>query len=184
MIALQHVIPASFGYLSYLLNRPNQPLNEVVIKVNHSALVIAWMAINQSVSAETATTSVCPNITSTQLSSDEASKRPRPSRLWFGEDLAKLTLLRGPIDLEVRVADKVLLKNPPPDLVTRHGHTKDPLGIVEVANFVVIETRTMCDLIWQDGRRERVRSSELTPYVNPDEYDCWFVTVYLSASID
>ena len=86
-----------------------------------------------------------------------------------------MTVLRGPIDREVRVGEKIELNNIPPKFVTIHSDVVDPLRHIEARTFLVEETRTMCDVIWQDGRREIISSKELIPYTSPDEYDHWSV---------
>lgn len=55
----------------------------------------------------------------------------------------------------------------------RHGKEEDPAGVVHVQTFAVAETETMVDVLWQDGVRDTIKSTDLIPYLNPDEYDCW-----------
>lgn len=47
--------------------------------------------------------------------------------------------------------------------------------MLEVRTFVVQETRTTIAVLWQDGTRETLNATETIPYLNPDEYDCWYV---------
>ena len=100
-------------------------------------------------------------------------KRTRPQRFWYGADLSGLTLLRGLSDSVVHLGDKVTLKDYPADMVTKHG--RDLQGCLEVDTFMVVKTRTTVRVIWQDSSEETLRSTELVPYLNPDEYDCWYV---------
>lgn len=108
-----------------------------------------------------------------QLNAEEASKRQRPRQFWSGSDISKLILVRGASDYLVRVGDKLSLHNPPEDVLTKHGRTGEKTGTIVVNTFVVWETETIVSLLWQDGSKEIVRSTELIPYLNPDEYDCW-----------
>lgn len=65
------------------------------------------------------------------------------------------------------------LKSVPESSLTTHGREGARAGTMKVETFVVCETETFVDLLWQDGSKERVRSTDLMPYLNPDEYDCW-----------
>lgn len=82
-------------------------------------------------------------------------------------------LLRGINDQIPRVGDRLTLKEVPESCITTHGRTDKGEDIVKVETFVVCETQTTVYLVWQDGSKEKVRSTELIPYLNPDEYDCW-----------
>lgn len=73
----------------------------------------------------------------------------------------------------MRVGDKVLLKDTTGLPRTTHGQEGDPAGVVVVQTFIVKETCTTVTVLWQDGTEEVLRSTELIPYLNPDEYDCW-----------
>lgn len=46
---------------------------------------------------------------------------------------------------------------------------------VVIRTLCVQETRTAVTVLWQDGCREILSSTELIPYLNVDEYDCWYV---------
>lgn len=85
--------------------------------------------------------------------------------------MSRLTLLRSLSDLEMRVGDRVTFKDESTVPGTTHG-LEDGTRVV-VKTFTVTETRTFVDVLWQDGTKETVRSTELIPYLNPDEYDCW-----------
>ncbi|EJD03783.1 uncharacterized protein FOMMEDRAFT_139931 [Fomitiporia mediterranea MF3/22] len=141
--------------LSYFMGDFRPSSNDLVVSVKHSVYVVAWMAINQ------------------MLSPEEASKRKRPQKFWSGTEISELTLLRGINDQLPRVGDRITLKSVLDSMVTTHGQAGQKAGVVHVDTFVVSETQTMVDLLWQDGRTETVRSTELVPYLNPDEYDCW-----------
>ncbi|KAJ2927209.1 hypothetical protein H1R20_g9885, partial [Candolleomyces eurysporus] len=73
----------------------------------------------------------------------------------------------------MRVGDRVYLKDTSSAPLTQHGNEGDPAGIMQVHTYKVIETVSMFDVLWQDGVREKVRSIDVVPYMNPDEYDCW-----------
>ncbi|KAJ2919249.1 hypothetical protein MD484_g1157, partial [Candolleomyces efflorescens] len=83
------------------------------------------------------------------------------------------TIVRGRSDVEMRVGDRVYLKDISGEPVTQHGNESDPAGIMQVQAYKVVETVSMFDVLWQDGVREKVRSIDVVPYMNPDEYDCW-----------
>ncbi|EPQ60517.1 hypothetical protein GLOTRDRAFT_135189 [Gloeophyllum trabeum ATCC 11539] len=131
-----------------------QPSNEdTVVDLKHTVLAVTWLAVNQS------------------LDPAEIQNSQRPQRFWYGADLSRLTLVRSHIDQMVRVGDRLNLR-PAPGLdlpVTRHGG--DPP--VEVRAFVVSDTDTTVTVLWQDGTLEKFKSTELIPYLNADEYDCW-----------
>ncbi|THH08339.1 hypothetical protein EW145_g2772 [Phellinidium pouzarii] len=150
------IIPTRDGIqsiLSYFMGEPSA--DDIVVSVKHTVYVIAWMAIKQ------------------MLTSEEAAARQRPQRLWFGSDISQLTLLRGVNDQLPRVGDRLLLKEAPESVLTIHGRAGLGVGAVKVETFAIYETQTTVELLWQDGSREKVRSTELIPYLNPDEYDCW-----------
>ena len=108
-----------------------------------------------------------------KLDPAEAEKKTRPERFWTVLDFHKLTLIRGKSDVEMRVGDRVALKDPTGQPVTAHGSEDEDVGIVHLQTYEVIETVTMLDVLWQEGVKETLRSTELIPYVSPDEYDCW-----------
>ena len=39
--------------------------------------------------------------------------------------------------------------------------------------YVVQETKSSVEVLWQDGTRETLDACNTVPYLNPDEYDCW-----------
>ena len=65
------------------------------------------------------------------------------------------------------------LKEPSEKLLTRHGRDSDRTSAVVVDTFWVWKTETVVHVLWQDGKRECLKSTDLIPYLNPDEYDCW-----------
>ena len=99
--------------------------------------------------------------------------RQRPERFWSRKDISNLTLLRGVNDQLPRVGDRLLLETPPENVFTTHGPSGQGMNATRVETFVICETETVLDLLWQDCSRERVRSTDVIPYMNPDEYDCW-----------
>ena len=56
---------------------------------------------------------------------------------------------------------------------TIHGQEGELAGTIVVSALTVQETRSTVNVLWQDGTQETLRSTELIPYMNPDEYDCW-----------
>jgi ubiquitin-conjugating enzyme E2 O len=142
------------------------------VDVKHSVLAISWLAINQSVSL-CVLIFTCHVHKSVQLLAEVAQSISRPERFWSGVDLAKLKLVRSRAEWMMRVGDKVILKDAASLPSTRHGKEGEPYGIIEVRVYVVRETRTTVDVLWQDGSTETMLTTKLIPYLNPDEYDCW-----------
>ncbi|KNZ75661.1 putative ubiquitin-conjugating enzyme E2 23 [Termitomyces sp. J132] len=127
---------------------------DTVIDVEHTVYAIAWLAVSQMIDSATAET------------------KTRPQKFWSGKDIGKLTLIRGRSDLEMRVGDRVRPRNNTGTPFTRHRRD-DANALFEVHLFIVTETETTLDVLWQDGTKESVRSTEVIPYLNPDEYDSW-----------
>lgn len=75
----------------------------------------------------------------------------------------------------MRVGFKVFLTDTTNIPVTTHGQEGEPAGSVIVSALTVKETRTSVNVLWQDGTQETLSSTDLIPYLNPDEYDCWLV---------
>lgn len=140
--------------------------------VKHSVLAISWLAINQSVSLFFLTFARHVH-NSVQLPAEAAQNVSRPERFWSGEKLAKLKLVRSRAEWMMRVGDKVILKDAASLPSTRHGKEGEPYGVIEVRVYVVRETQTTVDVLWQDGSTETMPTTKLIPYLNPDEYDCW-----------
>ncbi|KAL5535685.1 hypothetical protein ACEPAF_3779 [Sanghuangporus sanghuang] len=143
------------GIISYFMGELRPSSDDLVVSVKHTVCAVAWMAVNQS------------------LTPEEASKRNRPKQFWYGKDISQLTLLRGINDQLPRVGDRLILKSVPEHVLTVHGQEDQKAGAIRVETFVICETETTVDLLWQNGSSERARSTELIPYLNPDEYDCW-----------
>lgn len=87
--------------------------------------------------------------------------------------MSRLTLIKTRSDQDVRVGDKVYMNDVSGIPTTTHGQEGDPIGIVVVHALTVKETCTSAQVLWQDGTSETLTSTELIPYLNPDEYDCW-----------
>jgi ubiquitin-conjugating enzyme E2 O len=81
-------------------------------------------------------------------------------------------MVRCKSEQDMRVGDKVLLKHSASLPSTTHGQEGDP-GVVVVHTLVVTQTRTNVTVLWQDGAREIVGATDLIPYLNPDDSDCW-----------
>ncbi|PFH54811.1 hypothetical protein AMATHDRAFT_38056 [Amanita thiersii Skay4041] len=138
-------------------HRPNS--SDTVVAVKHTVYAVAWLALNQSASL--------------RLPAVIAEAKRRPQRFWSGKDISRLTLVRGRSDLEMRVGDRVHLKDRIGKPSSRHGQDTDNLSAVTVQTFVVTETETVLDVLWQDGSRQALKATDVIPYLNPDEYDCW-----------
>ncbi|KAI0319861.1 hypothetical protein OF83DRAFT_1275465 [Amylostereum chailletii] len=151
------IIPPPMG-MSALLGLFRQARNDhedVVVSIKHTVVAVSWLAINQSLPPEAAQNAV------------------RPGRFWSGRDLSKLKLVRSRAEQMMRVGDKVTLKNTLCHPETRHGKASDTGGEIVVRAYVVEETHTTVQVLWQDGTPEVLSTKKLIPYLNPDEYDCW-----------
>ncbi|KAF7310777.1 Isocitrate lyase [Mycena chlorophos] len=146
--------PAVHSLFGFILGNTRPSPSDTCVEVTHTVYAITWLAISQ------------------ELDPDEAAKRQRPPKFFQGADTGKLILLRSVADSEMRVGDRVTFKDESKLPSTVHG--LDGTMKVLVKTFTVTETRTVVDVLWQDGTRESsIRSTELIPYLNPDEYDCW-----------
>ncbi|KAJ7092567.1 hypothetical protein C8R44DRAFT_816023 [Mycena epipterygia] len=147
--------PAStvHNLFGFLLGNTRPSPSDTCVHVTHSVYAVTWLAVSQA------------------LDPEEAQSRRRPQQFWTGSDMSKLTLIRSLSDLEMRVGDRVTFKDESRVPGTTHG--LDGGSKVVVKTFTVTETQTFLDVLWQDGTKETVRSTELIPYLNPDEYDCW-----------
>ncbi|KAG1758981.1 hypothetical protein EDD22DRAFT_806982 [Suillus occidentalis] len=142
------------GLVNYPKGAPLPSPDDTVIDMKRTILAICWLAVNQS------------------LDPSVAQLKQRPARFWSGEDMTKLTVIRMRLD-DVRVGDKVLLENDVGVPVTRYGVESEPNGAMTIKTLCVRETKTVVNVLWQDGSQESLPSTELIPYLNPDEYDCW-----------
>ncbi|KAJ7099617.1 hypothetical protein C8R43DRAFT_1048569 [Mycena crocata] len=137
----------------FLLGNTRPSSSDTCVRVTHSVYAITWLAVSQA------------------LDPEEAQSRRRPQQFWTAPDMSKLTLIRGLSDLEMRVGDRVTFKDEFKIPSTTHGLENGTK--VDVKTFSVTESQTFVDVLWQDGTNETIRSTELIPYLNPDEYDCW-----------
>ncbi|KAG8921952.1 hypothetical protein FRC02_012255 [Tulasnella sp. 418] len=137
---------------------------EVLLQVRPTVLAISWLALNQALSPEVSAT------------------RQRPKRIWTAEETSQLVIIRPKSTM--RVGDRVVFKNASVAAMhgvkpTRHRKSKSPTSgsgsdIIEVDTMVIRETRTTVRIMWQDGTiTEDVRATDVVPYANVDEYDCW-----------
>ncbi|KAI4523174.1 hypothetical protein K525DRAFT_222350 [Schizophyllum commune Loenen D] len=156
----RHILPPPQGNLSGILsyimgqNRPSE--GDTVVAVRHTVYAIAWFGISQ------------------KLDPREAEKRERPKKFWYGEDVAKLTVIRGVAERQLHVGERVFFRkfdSARPH--TRHGRDQDPGGIFVCSAFKIIESETIIDLLWQDGTRDQRKATDVIPYLNPDDLDCW-----------
>ncbi|CAK5280472.1 unnamed protein product [Mycena citricolor] len=147
--------PASSVYnlFGFLLGNTRPSSQDMCVQVTHTVYAITWLAISQALD---------PAVTAT---------RQRPQQFWTAEDMSRLTLIRSVSDLAMRVGDRVEFKDPDKGPKTMHGPENGTQ--IPIQTFAVTETRTHVQVLWQDGTRETLRSTELIPYLNPDEYDCW-----------
>ena len=161
------------GNLFGLFSRPlRSGHTDTVVDVKHSVLAVSWLAINQSVSLSVPALAH-DFLKLVQLPVEVAQSVSRPERFWSGEKLAKLKLVRSRAEWMMRVGDKVILKDITNLPSTRHGKEGEPYGVIEVRVYVVRETQTTVEVLWQDGSTEAMPTTKLIPYLNPDEYDCW-----------
>ncbi|KAJ6621581.1 hypothetical protein B0H10DRAFT_2016484 [Mycena sp. CBHHK59/15] len=137
----------------FLLGNTRPSKSDLVVQITHSVYAITWLAVNQS------------------LDPEDSQARRRPQQYWTAPDMSKLTLIRSLSDLEMRVGDRVTLRDDYKLPGTTHGLESEAQVVVKT--FTVIETQTFLDVLWQDDTKETLRSTELIPYLNPDEYDCW-----------
>ncbi|ESK98044.1 isocitrate lyase [Moniliophthora roreri MCA 2997] len=128
---------------------------ETVIEVKHTVYAVAWLALNQSLTLE------------------EAQNRQRPQKFWHGKDISKLTLVRSHSDSQLRLSDRINLKDTTGLPYTTHGREGEACGVVTVQSYLMSSTETTIDVLWQDGVEETVKSIDVIPYLNPDEYDTW-----------
>ncbi|KAK1228645.1 hypothetical protein PQX77_008239 [Marasmius sp. AFHP31] len=128
---------------------------ETVIVVKHTVYAIAWLALNQS------------------LSPEQAQNRARPPRFWHGKDISKLTLVRCHTDAQLRISDRINLKETAGLPYTKHGREGEACGVITVHGFTMAYTETTLDVLWQDGTEESLQAVDVILYLNPDEYDCW-----------
>ncbi|KAG1749838.1 uncharacterized protein EDB91DRAFT_1109926 [Suillus paluster] len=142
------------GTVIYPLGAPLPSPDDTVIDMKRTILAICWLAVNQSLD---------PSI---------AQLKQRPKRFWSGEDMTKLTVIRMRLD-DIRVGDKVLLEKDVGIPVKKYGAESGPQGALTIKTLCVTETKTVVNVLWQDGSQESLPSTELIPYLNPDEYDCW-----------
>ncbi|KAF7320120.1 Isocitrate lyase [Mycena kentingensis (nom. inval.)] len=145
--------PTAAGFFGFILGNTRPSVSDTCVEIKHTVYALSWLAISQT------------------LDPEESAQRRRPAQFWTGADLSKLTLLRSLADLEMRVGDRVTFKQDEELPFTLHGPNGSSKIVVKT--FTVTETRTFVDILWQDGTKETVRSTELIPYLNPDEYDCW-----------
>ncbi|KAJ7492773.1 hypothetical protein FB451DRAFT_549529 [Mycena latifolia] len=147
--------PAStvHNLFGFLLGNTRPSPTDMCVQVTHSVYAITWLAVSQA------------------LDPEDAQARRRPQQFWTGSEMSRLTLIRSLSDLEMRVGDRVTFKDESKVPGTTHG--LDSKLKVVVKTFTVTETQTFVDVLWQDGTKETVRSTDLIPYLNPDEYDCW-----------
>lgn len=62
-------------------------------------------------------------------------------------------------------------------MITVHDAGNDPRTKIVIRTLCVQETLTTVTVLWQDGSRETLSSTEFIPYLNVDEHDCWYVTL-------
>lgn len=127
---------------------------DTVVDVEHTVLAVCWLAVNQSLTPEVAQT------------------KRRPERFWSGEKISNLTVIRSKSG-DIRVGDKVLLADGQDVLITVYDAGNDPNTKIVIRTLCVQETRTTVTVLWQNGSRETLSSTELIPYLNVDEHDCW-----------
>ncbi|KIJ21893.1 hypothetical protein PAXINDRAFT_173916 [Paxillus involutus ATCC 200175] len=142
------------GVHSTCQGAPMPTANDTVVDLKHTVLAVCWLALNQT------------------LDRDTAWQKLRPERFWHGEELTKLSVIRTKSG-DIRVGDKVILPNNEIVPTMSFDTGTESSGKIVIRTLCVQETRTTVTVLWQDGCRETLRSTELIPYLNVDEYDCW-----------
>ncbi|KAF9244552.1 hypothetical protein BU15DRAFT_85946 [Melanogaster broomeanus] len=142
------------GISSTCQGPPTPTANDTVVDLKHTVLAICWLALNQT------------------LDHDTAWRKQRPERFWHGEELTKLTVIRTKSG-DIRVGDKVILPNNVGGPTMSFDTGTESNGKIVIRTLCVQETRTTVTVLWQDGSRQTLRSTNLIPYLNVDEYDCW-----------
>lgn len=151
------LLPSPIGHQAIYSGCHATPIptpNDTVVDVKHTVLAICWLAVNQSLDPEV------------------AQSKHRPERFWYGEQLSKLTVIRSKSG-DIRVGDKVTLEGGRKVPATVYDTGSDINDKIIVRTLCVQETRTVATVLWQDGTRQTLSSTELIPYLNIDEYDCW-----------
>ncbi|KAJ3821801.1 hypothetical protein F5880DRAFT_1579492 [Lentinula raphanica] len=155
----EDILPPPVGgvqnMLGYLFGTTRTPGLQTVLAIKHTVYAITWLALNQTLDINT------------------SQSRQRPHRYWYTSEISKLTLIRTRLDLQMHIGDIVQLSNNAGYPSTRHGNEEDAGGMIIVNSFAVSATENEVDILWQDGSKETLRSVEVIPYMNLDEYDCW-----------
>lgn len=146
--------------------------NDTVVDLQHTVLAVCWLALNQTVWSFSVFRSSSDS--SSQLDRDTTLTKRRPERFWHGEELTKLTALRTKSG-DIRVGDKVILPDDETIPVVSFETSIEGNSKIDSRTLCVQETRTTVVVLWQDGSRETLPSTDLIPYLNVDEYDCWCV---------
>ncbi|KAF8445792.1 hypothetical protein L210DRAFT_3757996 [Boletus edulis BED1] len=149
---------------------PIPSVNDTVVDLQHTVLAICWLALNQTVWSFDAF--FCSSDSISQLDRDTMLKKRRPERFWHGEDLTKLTVLRTKSG-DIRVGDKVTIPDDETIPIVSFETGIEGNGKINSRTLCVQETRTTVVVLWQDGSRATLPSTDLIPYLNVDEYDCW-----------
>lgn len=105
-----------------------------------------------------------------KLPAFEASGRQRPPKLWWGDELKRLRLLRARTDADIRVGDRVSLKEDTDAPLFKY---LGPNGQTSTKILRVKRSWTTAIVLWQDGTVENILGTALMHYLNPDEFDCW-----------
>ncbi|KAF8756072.1 Ubiquitin-conjugating enzyme E2 [Rhizoctonia solani] len=63
--------------------------------------------------------------------------------------------------------------------VVKTQHRGESGRVLEVETMVVTESRSTAKIMWQDGIIEEVLGTAIIPYLNVDEYDCWYFTPFI-----
>ncbi|KIY45766.1 hypothetical protein FISHEDRAFT_66815 [Fistulina hepatica ATCC 64428] len=138
--------------LNFLTRQRRGHKDDTVISISHTVFAISWLAMNQ------------------MLDPEAAQQRKRPQRFWHGDDVSKLMNIASKADIELRYLDRGTLKEENgPSPQTTHGKN----GAIVIKTLKVTETQTTVSVLWQDNTRTVHKATELAPYLNPDEYDCW-----------
>lgn len=171
----QHVPNGPQGYSALFSGGDRGTHTDTVINVRHTVMAVAWLALNQVVRHFPSTWHRFHRYIF-QLDPMEAQSRTRPQRFWHGSDIAKLTLVPTKAE-QLHVGDKVSLVHPEGQPFTLHGQGQ-AATVHKVQVYMVKETRSRVNVLWQDGTRETLNATDIIPQLSPDESDCWCVSSF------
>nr|CDI51712.1 conserved hypothetical protein [Melanopsichium pennsylvanicum 4] len=124
-----------------------------IVEIKQTVLYINWLAINQ------------------KLSLEEQAKRPKPPAIWT--DYSKLTLVKAFSERNHEIGDRLVFKtrefkDKHGAKVTYHGRERIPVDVM-----LCVGTKTVLDVLWQNGTRTKEWACDMVPHTNLDEHESW-----------